>query len=274
PQVVYVPTYNPTVAYGAWPYPAYPPVYYPPPAAYYPVGTALVSGMAFATGVAVVGSLSGWSNCNWGHGDVNINTNRYNTINSANIRSGRATAASSNTWRHDASHRGGVAYRDGASRQAYQGGARPAAATRDFRGYSGTQRGAAAGQRTAGQGTSRPAGATANRVPGQAGASPGARQPSAGARASATGASATSRQPAAFQGVGNGSQVRAQSARQQAERHIISLEPTMTRQESVIARMQYCGDGAGVAEGRELLVTIRHCLALAVAHRNGLLRAS
>jgi len=28
PQVVYVPTYNPTVVYGAWPYPAYPPYYY------------------------------------------------------------------------------------------------------------------------------------------------------------------------------------------------------------------------------------------------------
>ena len=26
PQVVYVPTYNPTVVYGAWPYPAYPPI--------------------------------------------------------------------------------------------------------------------------------------------------------------------------------------------------------------------------------------------------------
>ena len=31
PQVVYVPTYNPTVVYGAWPYPAYPPYYYYPP---------------------------------------------------------------------------------------------------------------------------------------------------------------------------------------------------------------------------------------------------
>ncbi len=27
PQVVYVPTYNPTVVYGAWPYPAYPPYF-------------------------------------------------------------------------------------------------------------------------------------------------------------------------------------------------------------------------------------------------------
>ena len=32
PEVVYVPTYNPTVVYGAWPYPAYPPYYYYPPA--------------------------------------------------------------------------------------------------------------------------------------------------------------------------------------------------------------------------------------------------
>lgn len=30
PQVVYVPSYNPTVVYGTWPYPSYPPVYYPP----------------------------------------------------------------------------------------------------------------------------------------------------------------------------------------------------------------------------------------------------
>ena len=31
PQVIYVPTYNPTVVYGTWAYPAYPPAYYYPP---------------------------------------------------------------------------------------------------------------------------------------------------------------------------------------------------------------------------------------------------
>jgi len=31
PQVVYVPSYNPTYVYGGWPYPAYPPYYIPPP---------------------------------------------------------------------------------------------------------------------------------------------------------------------------------------------------------------------------------------------------
>ena len=40
PEVVYVPTYNPTVVYGAWPYPAYPPYYYYPPG--YVAGGALL----------------------------------------------------------------------------------------------------------------------------------------------------------------------------------------------------------------------------------------
>ena len=215
PEVVYVPTYNPTTVYGSWPYPAYPPPYYPPYPAYYPgyvPGAALATGLAFGVGVASIAALSGCCNSNWGGGNVNINANRYNNINAANIRSGRSTTANSGTWRHDASHRGGVAYRDAGSRQAYQRGARPAAASRDFRGYGGTQRSGAAGQRAVGQGTSRPAGTAANRAPRQSGAA-GARQPSAGARPSAAGARATSRQPGAFQGVGTGSQVRTQSAR-------------------------------------------------------------
>src|SRR5499427_9770580 len=32
PDTIYVPYYNPSVVYGAWPYPAYPPYYFPPPA--------------------------------------------------------------------------------------------------------------------------------------------------------------------------------------------------------------------------------------------------
>jgi hypothetical protein len=47
PQVVYVPTYNPTVVYGAWPYPAYPP--YP----WYPPGYVATAAFSFAAGVAV-----------------------------------------------------------------------------------------------------------------------------------------------------------------------------------------------------------------------------
>jgi hypothetical protein len=134
PQVVYVPTYQPTTVYGAWPYPAYPPYYLPPPPGYY-AGSALVSGLAFATGVAVVGSLWGWGSPGWGRGDVNVNVNRYNNINATNISRNRATALSNNSWKHDPSHRKGVNYRDPATRQQYGKGTLPGADKRqDFRG--------------------------------------------------------------------------------------------------------------------------------------------
>lgn len=90
PQVVYVPTYNPTVVYGAWPYPAYPPVYMPPPPGY-AIATGFVSGLAFGAGVAVANSL--WGGFNWGNHDVNINVNRYNNINVNNrINTNNTTA--------------------------------------------------------------------------------------------------------------------------------------------------------------------------------------
>ena len=80
PNVVYVPSYNPTTVYGSWPYPSYPPVYLPPPAGYL-FGTALATGMAFAAGAAVVGGLWGWASPGWGGGYANVNVNRYNDIN-------------------------------------------------------------------------------------------------------------------------------------------------------------------------------------------------
>ncbi|MCX4145350.1 MULTISPECIES: DUF3300 domain-containing protein [Paraburkholderia] len=78
PQVVYVPTYNPTVVYGTWPYPAYPPVYVPPPPGY-AIATGFATGLAFGAGVAVANSL--WGGFNWNTHDVNINVNHYNNIN-------------------------------------------------------------------------------------------------------------------------------------------------------------------------------------------------
>src|SRR4030095_16091502 len=48
PQVIYVPTYNPTVVYGAWPYPA------SPPYSYYPPGyVATTAAFSFMAGAAV-----------------------------------------------------------------------------------------------------------------------------------------------------------------------------------------------------------------------------
>ncbi|MFZ4287571.1 DUF3300 domain-containing protein [Variovorax sp. HJSM1_2] len=130
PQMVYVPTYNPTVVYGTWPYPAYPPFYYYPPAAYYPgyyPGAALASGIAFGIGVAAVASL--WGGCNWGGGDVNIDVNRFNNINTRNTR-----AAGQTGFQHNAANRRGVPYRDSRSQQQF-GRQVPGAEQRgDFRG--------------------------------------------------------------------------------------------------------------------------------------------
>lgn len=114
PDVVYVPSYNPTTVYGTWAYPAYPPVYYPPPAAYYPVGTALASGLAFGVGLAITDAIwggFGWND--WGHHDVDvhIDVDRYNRINV-----NRQIDRNRNTWNHDPVHRNGVPYRDRANR--------------------------------------------------------------------------------------------------------------------------------------------------------------
>jgi len=109
PQVVYVPTYNPTTTYGTWAYPASPPVYYPPPPAYYP-GSALVAGLAFGTGVAIIGSL--WGDCDWDNNDIDIDVDRYNNIN-------RNNQINNNKWQHNSVHRDGVPYRDNRSRQQY-----------------------------------------------------------------------------------------------------------------------------------------------------------
>ncbi|NQD59381.1 DUF3300 domain-containing protein, partial [Pseudomonas sp. CM25] len=111
PQVVYVPSYNPTTAYGTWAYPASPPAYYPPPPLYY-AGSALVAGLAFGTGVAIVSSL--WGNCDWGHNDIDIDVNRYNNLNVSNRISNNQ-----NKWRHNTVNREGVPYRDARSRQQY-----------------------------------------------------------------------------------------------------------------------------------------------------------
>jgi hypothetical protein len=126
PEVVYVPTYNPTVVYGAWPYPAYPPYYYYPP--YYAPGAAFFS---FSVGVVVGGAL--WGNCNWGGNDIDIDVNRYNNFNRNEFN---RNEINNGKWQHDSNHRQGVGYRDSATQQKYnRGSSRESVSSReDFRG--------------------------------------------------------------------------------------------------------------------------------------------
>jgi hypothetical protein len=130
PEVIYVPAYNPTVVYGAWSAPAYPPTYWPPYPAYYP-GAALATGFAWGVGLAAAGAIFG--NCNWGGGDVNINVNK-----AANIdRNFDRTKVQNGKWQHDASHRKGVAYRDNASREKFGRNVPGAEGRNDYRGREG-----------------------------------------------------------------------------------------------------------------------------------------
>jgi hypothetical protein len=112
PQTVYVPVYQPTVVYGSWMYPGYPPYYWAPPPYYYP-GGAFVAG--FVWGAAVVGiSNSLWGGFHWGRNDVDINVNRYN-----NINVNRQISNTNNKFVHNAARRGDVPYRDARSREQY-----------------------------------------------------------------------------------------------------------------------------------------------------------
>ncbi|WP_445143603.1 DUF3300 domain-containing protein [Dyella sp. Tek66A03] len=188
PEVVYVPSYNPTVVYGSWAYPGYPPYYWPPPAAYYPYGGALAAGLMFGAGIAITNSL--WGGMNWGGGDVNINTNRYNNINRESNRiSGNGNGNS--RWNHNAENRRGTPYRDSGSRDRYGQGVGGAENRQGYRGREGAAGGdrqramqsfdrttnngsSAAARRGANGGAAGPAGAApSDRMAGSAGAGRG-----------------------------------------------------------------------------------------------------
>lgn len=149
PQVIYVPSYNPTVVYGGWPYPSYPPYSYPPYPAYYP-GGALMSGFAWGVGLAAAGAI--FSNANWGGGDVNINVNK-----AANIDRNfdRTKVEGGNRWKHDSGHRKGVAYRDNATREKFGNNVGGADRRNDFRGREGAGVSDRAGDRAGNRGGDR-----------------------------------------------------------------------------------------------------------------------
>jgi hypothetical protein len=111
PSQLYVPYYQPSVVYGAWPHPAYPPYYFPP-APGYVAGGAFATGVAFGAGVAL--GSAGWGHCDWGRHNINVvnanvNINNFNRNNINNF----------NKWEHNPDHRQGVQYNNDAVRQKY-----------------------------------------------------------------------------------------------------------------------------------------------------------
>ena len=130
PEMVYVPSYNPTVVFGDATY-AYPTMYYTP-SGYYATGAAL----AFGAGVALGAAWDGhWGyGCKWANGDINLNyNNKYvsNSNKNKNVNQGNRPSQqpSGGTWQHNPQHRGGAPYanRGTANKYAARSGIQPVA---------------------------------------------------------------------------------------------------------------------------------------------------
>jgi hypothetical protein len=124
PQVVYVPYYNPTYVYGAWPYPGYPPFYFTAPPGY-----AVGAGLSFGIGIGIVSAFWGWDHWDWRERRMHVDVDRYNRIDRDRhpIRN--------DTWEHDPYHRRGVAYRAPTERaRVEQHPAGPPEARQEYRG--------------------------------------------------------------------------------------------------------------------------------------------
>ncbi|MBS0525571.1 MAG: DUF3300 domain-containing protein [Proteobacteria bacterium] len=220
PEVVYVPQYNPSWAYGPWPYPTYPPVYYP-------FGGALATGFFWGLGIAAgAAMIGGWNWGGYGQSYANINVNKAVNIDN-NFNRNRpdrpdrpGAGGGGERWQHRPEHRKGVAYRDNATRQRFNQAQRPGAAQRDqFRGR--LEGGPGAGNRPgAGQGIgNRPGGpgggqGIANRPGGGQGAAnrPGG-GPGAGNRPGGGQINRPQQRPNALGGVNRGQQINRQSQR-------------------------------------------------------------
>src|SRR5262245_45095733 len=172
PDVAYVPSYDPTVVYGAAPadYPYYPYTY---PG--YVAGTAVMWGAGVALGAAAWGAWGGnwgnWGNCDWNHGDVNINNkNNFNAnynrnVNrNANRNVSRGQGAQGNRWQHNPQHRGNAPYGNRQTANKFGGqGARGAGGNRPGGGGPGNRPGGGAGLAGGGAGNRRGAGGPGNR---------------------------------------------------------------------------------------------------------------
>jgi len=123
PEEIFVPVYDPTVTYGAWPHAAYEPFYWHPPG--YLAGNVF----SFAAGVAVGSAV--WGRVDWRRNRVHVDVDRFNRFN--------RTSIVSNSWRHDLRHRGNVPYRDSGVARRF-GKADRAAAREAFRGRAAAGR--------------------------------------------------------------------------------------------------------------------------------------
>ena len=121
---VYIPDCNPSVVYGGWTDSAFPPDYFP---GYF--GGAAVGGFGCGwIGAPIVAPLWGWPIWNWREHRLDIDQAQFAALDR------HAPPPAGGAWRHEATHRHGVPYRDSALR-ATLGGTLSSEAKRNLRGY-------------------------------------------------------------------------------------------------------------------------------------------
>jgi uncharacterized protein DUF3300 len=130
PDEVNLPYYDPTVVYGPWPYPDYPPYTFSPPPGF-DYGAPYFPGFWWGPAIEIVvfRPFWGWGSCDWRQRSVHVDHNRYDRI------PGSRPPLRGDTWQHDPHHRRGVAYRDPGTAVRF---GRPVAspnASRAFRGF-------------------------------------------------------------------------------------------------------------------------------------------
>lgn len=213
PGVVYVPTYDPLVVYGPWPYPAYPPYYYYPPG--------WIVGSFFTFGVGIVVGMALWGRADWHHHRLDLDVGRYQHFSRVVnvdrdrdelIRGRLIPGGERLPWEHSPEHRRGVLYRTESLQRVFGRPVAPDPAAREiFRGREDAGR------------------PQPGRAPG-ADARPGPtprpeRGPGAAAPGRPIGPGVTPREPGAFQGLGRGPDTRNYSDRGRESRRSIGPSP-------------------------------------------------
>lgn len=214
--VVYVPTYDPLIVYGPWPYPAYPPYYYYPPG--------WIVGAFFTFGVGVVVGTALWGRFDWHHHRIDLDVDRYQrftrVVNVDRHRSeltrGRLIPGGERLpWEHSPEHRRGVQYRSESIQRLFGRPVPPDPAAREtFRGREDV------GRPQTGRGPGADVGV---------GPSPGSRterrpSPPSPTRLAAP-PQAQPREPGAFQGLGRGQDTRSYSDRGRESRRSVAPPP-------------------------------------------------
>jgi hypothetical protein len=111
PDLVYIPVYDPSVVYGDWPYPAFPPDTFP----VFSDGATVVGLGCRWLSAPIVAPLWGWHHFQWRRHNINIDRDRFAVFDVSH------PPIEGDTWGHDPSHRGNVQYRDPGVRARFGG---------------------------------------------------------------------------------------------------------------------------------------------------------